>query len=72
MSRTWAAVRVASLAIAVLLPLVAMTLGWLMVPFLDSLRPGYVCAAGDMDTRCPDGAAWLHSGDPAAQWQGRP
>lgn len=68
----------AGLVITAAFPLVCMTLGWLVVPFLHLHDPddrplplGYVCAAGDMDTRCPAGKAWLDSGMSATDWAAR-
>lgn len=35
---------------------------------IPPLPQGFVCAPGDMDIRCPAGAAWYRSGIPASEW----
>jgi hypothetical protein len=64
----WGVTKSLLIAAAVVVAMFAMA-GYSPQREIPPLPQGFVCAPGDMDIRCPAGAAWYRSGVPAAEWQ---
>lgn len=71
----WGVAKALLVGLAVIVAMFGM-IGYSPAREIPPLPQGFVCAPGDMDIRCPDGAAWYRSGVPAAEWKapaaGRP